>query len=233
MRFACLLRSILLAGVVAAAACSSKGSGGVPITTCPASSPTASVPCSGAFNCTYQVCSCHGCCPDLWNCVPGYLMGTDVNNTCSLGPPCTDGGAGSGGGSGGAGGAGGGTGGAGGGTGGSGGITLSSCPPSEPKTPLACTGSFACRYTSFCTCHGCCSTGWRCTNGVFQISGLDADDGCIQQPCPDGGAVCTFGADQTCNDSPLISSIHGHCTDAGVCECTFDAGTNPDSGRCY
>src|SRR5262245_845111 len=180
MRFARLLRSIVVAGVVAAAACGSKGksqdaggidggagsggpagagggggdaaggaggagagkggtsgTGGAPITTCPAVRPTFSVPCSGTFNCTYQVCSCHGCCDDLWNCVSGYLMGTDFNNTCSLGPPC-----------------------------------------------------------------------------------------------PDGGAVCTFGADQTCNDSPLISSIHGHCTDAGVCECTFGGGLNPDSGRC-
>ena len=222
MRFACLLRSILLAGVVAAAACSSKGSGGVPITTCPASSPTASVPCSGAFNCTYQVCSCHGCCPDLWNCVSGYLMGTDFNNTCSLGPPCTDGGAGSGGGAGGAGG----------GTGGAGGMMISGCPPSEPTQPIACTGSFTCRFTTFCTCHSCCSSGWRCTNGTFRSEPLDYNDQCIQPlPCPDGGAVCTFGMDQTCNDNPIISSIRGRCTDAGVCACG-DAGTNPDSGRC-
>ena len=43
--------------------------------------------------------------------------------------------------------------------------------------------------------------------------------------------VCTFGADQTCNDDPRISSIRGRCTDAGACACG-DAETNPDSGRC-
>lgn len=47
-----------------------------------------------------------------------------------------------------------------------------------------------------------------------------------------GAAVCRFGADQTCNDNPALSSLHGHCTDAGTCSCRNDAGANPTTGRC-
>lgn len=32
-------------------------------------------------------------------------------------------------------------------------------------------------------------------------------------------APCTFGADQTCNADPTVSSIHGRCTEAGTCVC--------------
>jgi hypothetical protein len=31
--------------------------------------------------------------------------------------------------------------------------------------------------------------------------------------------VCTFGADQTCNDNPAISSLHGVCQKDGTCLC--------------
>ena len=30
---------------------------------------------------------------------------------------------------------------------------------------------------------------------------------------------CTFGADQTCNEDPRVSSFWGRCTEAGTCEC--------------
>src|SRR4029077_16618094 len=70
-----------------------------------------------------------------------------------------------------------------------GGAPITSCPASEPLAQIACSGSFGCRFTTFCTCHGCCSSGWRCIDGVFGSSGLDYNDGCIQGPtCPDGGA---------------------------------------------
>jgi len=32
-------------------------------------------------------------------------------------------------------------------------------------------------------------------------------------------APCTFGADQTCNGDPRISSFWGRCTEHGTCEC--------------
>jgi hypothetical protein len=148
-----------------------------------------------------------------------------------------------------------GAGGAGGGTSGAGGAPITGCPASTPSSPIACSGSFNCQLGMFCTCHGCCFATYACVNGRF----IEQDyNGCIQMPCPDGGAgstggagttgsagtggsggaaggsgapVCTVGADQSCNDNPALSSLHGHCTDAGVCACS-DAGTNPDSGRC-
>ena len=46
-----------------------------------------------------------------------------------------------------------------------------------------------------------------------------------------GTAACTFGADQSCNDDPTISSLHGHCTAAGTCECNGGIPPGP-SGRC-
>lgn len=44
-------------------------------------------------------------------------------------------------------------------------------------------------------------------------------------------APCSFGADQTCNEDPAVSSFWGHCTELGVCECKpgFELAT---SGYC-
>ncbi|HMF44967.1 MAG TPA: hypothetical protein VKQ32_30055 [Polyangia bacterium] len=121
-----------------------------------------------------------------------------------------------------------------------GGEPITSCPAS-PHGMVPCAGTFTCQFTAVCTCHGCCVAFWSCLNGTF--AQRDFNDGCMQGPtCPDSGAdaspatdgpasVCTFGADQTCNDNPALSSIHGHCTDAGVCVCA-DGGTSSVSGRC-
>lgn len=43
--------------------------------------------------------------------------------------------------------------------------------------------------------------------------------------------ACQPGMDQSCNDNPLISSIHGKCEADGTCTCT-GFGKNPDTGRC-
>jgi hypothetical protein len=45
-------------------------------------------------------------------------------------------------------------------------------------------------------------------------------------------AVCTFGADQTCNDDPLLSSIHGTCNQDGTCTCQPGFKPSSTSGRC-
>jgi len=45
-------------------------------------------------------------------------------------------------------------------------------------------------------------------------------------------AVCQPGADQTCNDSPYISSIHGTCQPDGTCTCSGTFEKNPATGRC-
>lgn len=43
---------------------------------------------------------------------------------------------------------------------------------------------------------------------------------------------CTFGADQTCNDDPTISSLWGRCTEQLTCECKAGLEINPETGRC-
>ena len=48
--------------------------------------------------------------------------------------------------------------------------------------------------------------------------------------CVGPGSTCTVGMDQTCNDSPIISSIRGRCVDNGRCMCT--TGMSPTSGKC-
>ena len=49
--------------------------------------------------------------------------------------------------------------------------------------------------------------------------------------CVGPGGVCTVGMDQTCNDSSLISSIHGRCLEGGRCLCNKVA-LSPTSGKC-
>ncbi|HEY0709368.1 MAG TPA: carbohydrate binding domain-containing protein, partial [Polyangia bacterium] len=55
-------------------------------------------------------------------------------------------------------------------------------------------------------------------------------------PCPGEETpippVCTPGADQTCNDNPAISSLHGMCTPAGICVCQPAYAKNPATGKC-
>jgi hypothetical protein len=61
--------------------------------------------------------------------------------------------------------------------------------------------------------------------------------------CPNGGcflpangcvgpaSTCTVGADQSCNDNPAISSIHGRCIAGGRCACG-SFGLSATSGKC-
>jgi hypothetical protein len=52
-------------------------------------------------------------------------------------------------------------------------------------------------------------------------------------PAPEGKrAPCTYGADQTCNDDPTISSLWGTCTQFGVCECKPGFELSPETKRC-
>ncbi len=44
--------------------------------------------------------------------------------------------------------------------------------------------------------------------------------------------VCTFGQDQTCNDSPLVSALWGRCEEDGTCTCFEGLEVNPETGRC-
>jgi hypothetical protein len=44
--------------------------------------------------------------------------------------------------------------------------------------------------------------------------------------------ACEPGRDQTCNDDPAISSLHGTCKPDGSCECAAGVEKNPATGRC-
>jgi hypothetical protein len=56
-------------------------------------------------------------------------------------------------------------------------------------------------------------------------SGTSGGDGASEM-------VCEPGADQSCNDNPAISSLHGRCLPNGTCECQGGIEKNPETGRC-
>jgi hypothetical protein len=58
------------------------------------------------------------------------------------------------------------------------------------------------------------------------IAGVVQTDAFLREP-----AVCTPGADQSCNDDPRLSSIRGQCTPAARCLCPNGV-INPQTGRC-
>jgi hypothetical protein len=75
----------------------------------------------------------------------------------------------------------------------------------------------------------------RCGDRFLACSGLPAPEGPAPSIPADGGmslAACTPGADQTCNDNPAISSLHGRCRHDGTCVCSAGFEQNPLSGRC-
>jgi hypothetical protein len=245
LSFVRLSRLIIVTGLLSGAACSrgqlpggtggtgggsagvngTSDAGGPPITSCPASL-KGTVECRGTFDCTFQTnCTCHSCCSARWSCVGGLFQQTDFNDGCFQGPPCPNdaGPDGSG------------------GVGGSGGTPITSCPASSPMVAPstvgpACDGTFSCGYRDRCHCGICCQTYYDCENGHLQY--FASDDACQMVTCDAGATtdastrVCTPGADQTCNDNPAVSSIHGTCTDAGTCICNVGAGHNPESGKC-
>jgi hypothetical protein len=55
-----------------------------------------------------------------------------------------------------------------------------------------------------------------------------APEGPVLGGSPQGKrAPCTFGADQTCNADPAVSSLHGRCTEVGTCVCKAPAVLTP------
>jgi hypothetical protein len=99
-------------------------------------------------------------------------------------------------------------------------VTMQSCPKSSIELASTCpTTSYpTCMCTHYCDVVALCS----CPNGCFLAS-----YGCVGT----ASAGCTVGQDQTCNDDPTISSIHGHCLTAGYCSCYPNA-INPSTGKC-
>ena len=56
--------------------------------------------------------------------------------------------------------------------------------------------------------------------------------GCGSDSSPSDPKVCTPGSDQTCNDDPAISSLHGVCQEDGTCTCKSGFAKSTKTGRC-
>jgi len=98
-------------------------------------------------------------------------------------------------------------------TGGS--ITMGSYPHPMSDFPDTCgllPCSHYCDYVAVCVC----------PNGCFRPG-----DGCASR----AWAGCTLGQDQTCNDDPALSAIHGQCLDGYYCQC-YPYAFNPTTGKC-
>jgi hypothetical protein len=112
--------------------------------------------------------------------------------------------------------------------------------------PTACWDSTACPAGTTCsplpmseisgvclrTCSGPadCREGYAC-DFVYLFPG-EPDWPHSDVPVCWTAPVCTFGMDQTCNDNPLLSSIHGYCQPDGTCICKDGFDKNPVTGKC-
>ena len=94
------------------------------------------------------------------------------------------------------------------------------CCADAPDFPNTCPGNV-----------GACGCG---PSASEEIQSCDCTDGACFMPglgCT-GGTACTPGQDQTCNDNPAISSLHGTCLASGICKCDPSFVKSPASGRC-
>jgi len=71
--------------------------------------------------------------------------------------------------------------------------------------------------------------GGRFDSGTDAIDSASAD---AKRGKNDAAMVCKPGSDQSCNDDPTISSLHGHCTSDGICMCNSTFAKNPATGLC-
>jgi hypothetical protein len=84
-------------------------------------------------------------------------------------------------------------------------------------------------------CVAACNGTDNCEPGQY------CPNNCLMCPCSSmcmaQSFACTYGQDQTCNDNPAISALHGHCVKGmgptGTwCECNSGFAQNPQTGRC-
>jgi hypothetical protein len=76
-----------------------------------------------------------------------------------------------------------------------------------------------------CTCYSDGTVG--CTLIACLEGCIEGDPGLVTGTCP----ACTIGADQTCNDDTLMSSLAGKCIEHR-CSCNEGFGINPMNGKC-
>ena len=119
------------------------------------------------------------------------------------------------------------------------------CMPGAPGGPTACREpEQPCPAGSTCSplpmhaisgvCLRSCAGPTDCRAGyVCSIVELfPGDSTSPRSPAPVCWTVCQPGADQTCNDSLTISSLHGVCEADGTCTCNGSFEKNPATGRC-
>ncbi|HLM74993.1 MAG TPA: hypothetical protein VK459_19925 [Polyangiaceae bacterium] len=70
------------------------------------------------------------------------------------------------------------------------------------------------------------------TAGCASSSSTSSDTATSASSSAAPASVCTPGMDQTCNDDPAISSLHGTCLADGTCECKDPFEKNEATGRC-
>ncbi len=118
------------------------------------------------------------------------------------------------------------------------------CLPGAPGGPTACREpEVPCPEGTLCSplpwhaisgvCMAPCERAADCRPGyvcrVVELFPGDAET--PSSPGPVCWTVCEVGMDQSCNDNPMISSLHGTCLPDGTCECHgFEK--NPETGRC-
>jgi hypothetical protein len=111
---------------------------------------------------------------------------------------------------------------------------LTRCDPPNAPCPTGTTCSpvpwFQAEGACLQSCNSptACRPGYVC-NYVQYLPGSGTTRSATQVCWP----ACQAGMDQSCNDDPLISSIHGKCLADGACQCNGSFGKNLDSGRCY
>jgi hypothetical protein len=106
-------------------------------------------------------------------------------------------------------------------------MSASTCPAGTTCSPLPWHQiSGLCLRTCAATAE--CRAGQQC-NYVELFPGDPTAPRSAERVC---WTACEVGMDQTCNDSPIISSIHGTCQPDGSCKCTGTWAKNPETGRC-
>jgi hypothetical protein len=105
----------------------------------------------------------------------------------------------------------------------------SECPAGTTCSPLPMSQiSGVCLLT--CTGPADCRAGYAC-DYVYLFPGEPGSPRSDVPVCWTA-PVCTYGMDQTCNDNPLSSSIHGYCQPDGTCICKAGFELNPATGKC-
>ena len=99
--------------------------------------------------------------------------------------------------------------------------------------PGCCAAFHHCAEDPGAQCYGgvSCAVTMPACEGPYAVAyRSDCYEGCVARS--DCAPVCTTGSDQSCNDNPIVSSLHGHCTAAGQCQCGTGFTLNPNTGRC-